>query len=128
LLQRDDPQNREDADEDERALEEAGRHVPECELLALSLDDREDHDGGTDVRDDEQQLQQRAEEDPVVLPGTRDVANGVVEHRLVEQQSGYRRDERDEVEHAEDSRSFLVESHPLEPLSPDDGQQAIPRA
>jgi hypothetical protein len=42
--------------------------------------DRKDHDRGADVRDDEQQLQERSEEDPVVLPGTRDVANGIVEH------------------------------------------------
>ena len=62
------------ADEDERALEEAGGHISQRELFALPLDDREDRDGGADVRDDEQQLEQGAEEDPVVLPGTRDVA------------------------------------------------------
>jgi hypothetical protein len=56
LLQRDDPEHRDDADEDERALEKAGGHIAERELFVLSPDDREDHDGGTDVRDDEQQL------------------------------------------------------------------------
>src|SRR2546423_11376257 len=51
-------------------------------------------------------------------PGTRDVADGVVEHRLVEQQSGYRRDERDAVEHAEDTRRFLVRGHAHRPPFP----------
>jgi hypothetical protein len=35
----------------------------------------------------------------------------MVEYRLVEQQRGNRRDERDEEEHAEDARSLLIESH-----------------
>jgi hypothetical protein len=82
----------------------------------LSPDDREDHHGGADVRDDQEQLQKRSEEDPVVLSGTRDVADRVVEHRLEEQQRRDRRDEGDEVEHAEDSRPFLIQTHPLNPF------------
>ena len=41
-----------------------------------------DHDGGADVRDYEQKFQEPAEQDPVVLPGTEDVRNGVAENRL----------------------------------------------
>jgi hypothetical protein len=74
LLQRDDPQDRDDADEDERALEQSRGHIPQREFFALSPDDREDYDGGADIRDDQQQLQERAEVDSVVLAGTRDVA------------------------------------------------------
>jgi hypothetical protein len=108
FLQGDDPKDRDDADEDERALEETGGHVPQRELFALSPDDWEDHDGGADVGDDEQQLQQCPEEDPVVLPDAGDVAGRVVEHRLEEDQRRDRRDECDEVEDAEDARPLLV--------------------
>ena len=126
LLQRDDPENRDDPDEDERAFNEPGGHIPHREYFALSLDDRVNHDGRADVRDDEQQLEERSEQDPVVLPRARDVANGVVEDRLVEHQRRDRRHERDEVQDAEKSRPFLISSHAAQPLSPGDGQQAGP--
>src|SRR6185312_6147616 len=116
LLQRDDPEHRDDADEDERAFQEARGHVAERELLALSPHDRKDDDGRADVRDDEQQFQEHAEEDPVVLPDTRDVTHWVVEHRLVERERRDRRDERDEEEHAEDTRPLLIQSHPVNPF------------
>ena len=73
--------------------------------------DRDDHDRGADVRDDEQQFQQSAEQDPLVVPGTRDEGDGVVEHGDVEQRRRDGRGERDEVEHAEDSRSLLIAGH-----------------
>jgi hypothetical protein len=92
-------------------VEEAGGHVAERELLALSPDDREDHDGGADVRDDQQQLQERSEDDLVVLPAARDVPDGIVEHRLVQRQCRDRRGEGDEEEDAEDPRPLLVGEH-----------------
>ena len=91
-------------------------HVADRQLLVPAPHDRDDHDRGADVRDDQQQLQERAEEDPVVVPGTRDVANRIVEHRLIEQQRRDRRDERDEVEHAEPARSLLIAETPLNPF------------
>jgi hypothetical protein len=39
---------------------------------------------------------------------TRDVSDRIVEHWLVKQQRGNRRDERDEVEHAEPTRPLLI--------------------
>jgi hypothetical protein len=65
-----------------------GGHIPERELFALSPDNREDHDGGADVRDDEQQLREHPERDLVVLPAAGDVSDRVVEHGLVEQERG----------------------------------------
>jgi len=51
LLQRDDPENGNDADEDERALEEPCGHIPQCKLFALAPDDRVDHDRMVRARD-----------------------------------------------------------------------------
>jgi hypothetical protein len=82
---------------------------------SLSLEDREDHDRGGDVRDDEQKFQEASEEDTVVVPAAGDVRHGIVEHGLVEECRRDRRDERDEVEHAEDARPLLVQRH-LRPL------------
>ena len=112
LLQRDDPEDGHDAEEDEHALEDAGGHIPERELFALPSAYRVEHDGGADVRDDEQQLEERSEQDPVVVSGARDVPDGVVEYRLVEPQREDRRDEGDEEEHAEDTGALLIREHP----------------
>ena len=102
---------------------EPRRHVADRQLLELPPHDRHDHDRGADVRDDEQQLQQSAEQDPLVVPCTGDVADRIVEHRLVQQQRRDRRDERDEVEHAEPTRPLLIQRHPSTPF-PGDGEQA----
>ena len=122
--QRDDAEHAEDADEDERALDQPRRHVADRQLLVLASDDRDDHDRGADVRDDEQQLKQSAEQDLLVVPGTGDVRHRMSEHRLVKQQRWDRRDERDEVEHAEPTRPLLIYETPVGPLSPGDGDQA----
>jgi len=82
LPQRDDGKDGEQASRDERALDETSRDIAESEELALPPQDREQHDGGADVRDDEEQLQERSQEDAVV--GAGDVAAGVVENRLKE--------------------------------------------
>jgi hypothetical protein len=65
------------------ALEQPRRHVADRQLLELPPHDRNDHDGGADVRDDEQQLQQGREKDPLVVPCTGDVAGRISERRLV---------------------------------------------
>ena len=61
---------------------------------------------------DRRQLQEHPEQNLVVVPAAGDVSDGVVEHRLVEQQRGDRRDERDEVEDAEKTRPLLIRKHP----------------
>ena len=48
------------------------------------------------------------EQDLVVVPSTRDVAHRMSEHGLVKRQRWDRRDERDEVEHAEPTRPLLI--------------------
>jgi hypothetical protein len=53
--------------------------------FALPLEDREEHDGGADVGDDEEDLEQRARGHARVGAGTDDVV-GVVEHWGVEQE------------------------------------------
>ena len=111
LTQRDDPEHAEDADEDERALDQARGHVAERQLLVLSSKDREDHDRGADVRDDQQQLKQSREQDLIVVPSTRDVALRMSEHGLVKRQRWDRGYERDEEEHAEPTRPLLISRH-----------------
>src|SRR3954451_24237604 len=126
--QGDDGDHRDDADEDERALDNPRRHVADRQLLVAPPHDRNDHDRGADVGDDQQQLQERAEQDRLVVPATGDVAHGMPEHRLVESERRDRRDEGDEVEHAEPARSLLVRRHADQPLSPADGSRPIPTA
>ena len=109
--QGDDPEHRDDADEDEGAFEQPRGHVADREVFVAAPHDRDDHDRGADVGDDQQQLEEGAEEDPLVVSGAGDVADGIVEHRLKEQQRRDRRGEGDEVEHAEPARSLLVGGH-----------------
>ena len=56
LRQRHDGEHGEDADEDEGALDDAGRDVAEREDVVLPPHDRIDDDRRADVRDDEEQL------------------------------------------------------------------------
>jgi len=108
LLQGGDSEHRNDADEDERAFEDPRRHVTDRQPFELPPHDRDDHDCGSDVRDDQQQLQQRAEVDLVDVPRARDERDWMTERRLVQQHRRNRRDERDEVEHAEPTRPLLI--------------------
>ena len=116
LVQRDDADHGDDADEDERAFDDARGHEAERQLLVLSPQDREDHDCGTNVGDDQQQLQEGAEQDLLVVPGSRDVAHRMPEDGLVQRQRRDRRRESDEEEHAEDARSLLIEGHARTPF------------
>ena len=75
-----------------------GSHIAESEDLVLAPEDREEHDGGADVRDDQEQLQECPGEDAVVGAVTGDVASGVVEDRLKEIERCDRGDEDDEEE------------------------------
>ena len=111
LTQAHDPEHEDDAGRDEGALDETSGDVAEGKDLVLPPEDRVHDDSGSDVRDDEQQLQERPEIDLVVLAATGDVAGGVVENRLVESESRDRRDERDEEEHSEDPSIPLILFH-----------------
>ena len=59
---RHDREEAEDADGDEDALEDAGGDKAEGEDFVLPLEDREQRDGGADVGDDEEQLQEGSQE------------------------------------------------------------------
>jgi hypothetical protein len=73
-----------------------------------ALEERIHDDGGADVRNDQKQLQERSEEDPVVGAAVRDVADRIVQNRLEEEKRRDRRDERDEVKGAEGERYSSV--------------------
>ena len=62
LPQRHDGKDAEDADQDERALDEASDDVAEGDGFVLLLEQREQHDGAAHVGDDEQQLEERTDE------------------------------------------------------------------
>jgi hypothetical protein len=103
LAQRHDRKEAEDADCDEGAFNETSRDKAESEDFVHPLEDRPQHDGGADVRDDEDQLQERAQPHAVVSAGTDDVAR-VVQHRgLEDKRCGDRGDVRNQEQHARNS-------------------------
>ena len=59
--QRHDGKDGEDADEDEDAFHDPRRDVAMRENFALPLQDRYQHEGRPDVRDDQDQLQERCQ-------------------------------------------------------------------
>ena len=71
---------------DEDALDDPSGDVPDGEGLALPSRDRIEDNRSSDVRDDEQELQERCQVDLVVLSATRDVPGWVVEHGLEERE------------------------------------------
>jgi hypothetical protein len=82
MPQRHDRKDGKDADGDEDALHDPSRDVAERENLVLPLEEWNQHDGGADVRDDQDQLQERPEVDAVVRTGSGDVALRIVENGL----------------------------------------------
>src|SRR5829696_8650265 len=82
LPQGHDRQEADDADGDEGAIDETSGDIAQRERFALPLEDREQGDGGADVRDDED-LEERAQGRAPGGAGTDDVV-GVVQHRRVE--------------------------------------------
>ena len=101
VAQADDAEHEDDPARDEDALDDSSSDVADREELVLSPHDRVEHDGRSDVGDDQQELQERAQVDLVVLAVTGDVSGRVVEHGLEESQCADRRDERDQEEHPE---------------------------
>ena len=64
------------------ALDQTRGDVADREELVLPPHDRVDHDGCADVRDDQQELEEHAEVDLVVLTAAGDVPGWIVENRL----------------------------------------------
>jgi hypothetical protein len=85
--------------------------MAESKNFALPPEDREQNDGGADVRDDQNQLQERSEEDAVVGAGTGDVAGGIVENRLKQIKRWDRGDEGDEEQHPRNQRNRSTRPH-----------------
>lgn len=71
---------------DEDALDDSSGDVADGQEFVLSPHDRVEHDGRSDVREDEKEVQEGSEVDLAVLPATRDVAGRIVENRLEESQ------------------------------------------
>ena len=91
---------------------DAGSEEPHGQRLVLAPEGRERHDGGADVRDDEQQLEEGRQVDAGIDAATGEYPEGFIEHRLVEVQRRDRRHERDEEEHSGDPGAPLGGVHP----------------
>jgi hypothetical protein len=83
LPQRDDGDEAEDADGDEHGFDNAGRDTAEREDLVVTLENREQGQGGADVRDDEEHLQKGPQQHAGVGARSRDVTR-VLENGRVE--------------------------------------------
>ena len=79
-----DSEHEDDPGCDEGALHQARGDVAEREDFVLPPQDRVDHEGCSDVGDDEQQLEERAGEDLAVPAATGDVRDRVVEGRRLQ--------------------------------------------
>jgi hypothetical protein len=77
-----DSKEAEEAHGDEDAFDDTSRDIAQSEDFVNPLEDGIEHDGGADVRNDEDQLQERSREHAVVGAATEDVAR-VVHHRDV---------------------------------------------
>ena len=102
--------NREQADEadgDDGALNDTTGDIAQGERLTLPPYDGPQHDRGADVGDNQEDLEVRAQPDARLGAVTEDVV-GVVEHRVVEEQCCNRGDEREDEQHAHDSRALLL--------------------
>src|SRR5919106_2702989 len=100
---RQDREDIDDADGDKRVLGQTGCHVPEGERFVLPPEDREQPEGGADVGDDEEELEEGAQGYLRVRPGTDDVV-GVVQYRAVEKSSRDRGDKSEDEQDADDER------------------------
>ena len=115
---KDDPASKEDA------LDDSSSDVADGEELVLSPHDRVEHDGRSDVREDQQELQERAQVDLVVLAAAGDVPGRVVENGLEENRR--RIDVRNVMmKSTPKMRAFLLVLSHLASLAACDGTTAI---
>ena len=91
--------------------------VADGEDLVLPPSDRVEHDCCSDVRDDEEELQECTQAELVVLPVAGEVTGRVVENGPEKKRSGDRCEERDDEQHTEDPGGPLVVGHTMSPLS-----------
>ena len=105
------PEHEDDPDRDEDGLDDPSSDVADREGLVLPPRDRVEHNGGSDVGDDEKKLQEGSQVELVVLPATGDVCGGIVENRLEQSERRNRRDERGDEQQAEDPAVPLVVGH-----------------
>jgi hypothetical protein len=101
----------EDADGDEDALHDPRGDGADGHDLVLPLDDRENHNRGADVRDDEDQFQEHPEVDAVVRTGSGDVARRIVENRLKQKKRCDQGREGDQVQHPKPQRNRSLWAH-----------------
>src|SRR6266508_4621174 len=116
MAQRHDCKDGEDANGDEDAFHDAGRDVAEREDLVLPLEERDQLNRGADVRDDQDQFQERPEVDAVVGTASGDVALGIVENGLEEEKRRDRGGEGGEVKQPKRQRNPSMWAHE-DPLS-----------
>src|SRR5215212_4243463 len=104
LAQRHDRKEAKETHGDEDAFDDSSRDVAEHEDFVLPPENRVKHDGGADVGDNEDELQERSKDHAVVGgAGTEDVA-GVLKHGGVEKEKrGDRGGKSDQVQNAKNS-------------------------
>jgi hypothetical protein len=110
LPQADHREHAQDADGDERGLDDTRGDVAESDGFVLPFQDGEQHDGGTDVGDTDADLQEGAQGDLPVGAGTGDVV-GIAQQRAVKQGPGDREDDRDDEQHPGDERGLPGAGH-----------------
>jgi hypothetical protein len=113
VTQADDAEHEDDPRRQEDAFDDSSCNIADGEDLVLPPRDRIEHDGRTDVRDDEEELQERAQVDLVVLPATGDVTGRIVQHGLEEKHGRDRGEERDDEQHPENPGVPLVVGHTI---------------
>ena len=87
LAQAHDPEHEDDAGRDEDALDDSSSDVADGEGLVLPPRDRVEHNGRSDVGEDEEELQEGSQVDLVVLPAAGDVPGRIVENGLEERRA-----------------------------------------
>jgi hypothetical protein len=107
LPQHDNRQEADEADDDERGLHDPKGDIAERDRFALPPEDREQHNGGGDVGDREQDFQERAYGHLRVGTTAEDVV-GVAEHGVVEQRGRDREDEGSDEPQPRDERGPSV--------------------
>src|SRR5919107_5325038 len=98
-----------------RKVQSLSAYEADREGLVLPLRNRIEHDRRSDVREDEQELQEHTEIDLALAPVPRDETSRVVEKRLEEKRRRDRREEREDEQDSEESSLPLVVSHVLPP-------------
>ncbi len=111
MPQTDDSEHEDDSHRDEGGLDDPCADVADRQRLVLTPCDRVEGNGRSDVRDDEQELEEGSQIDLIVLPPTCDVSDRVVQNRLEERERADRCDERGDEEQSEDPAVPLVVPH-----------------